>query len=852
VNPTDDLPPTPAGIDPGEDTVPTRIAVIGPREDIIEDAEVIEDSADQAPAAGFLACMEAGTDIALGGLFRWLAWQRPDNDVLNEIYDDMIAAERAGNDADRAGLTADADAYFADADAFEAEWRREHAAPHRSFITRWFVFLAAVATFIGLMWWQITVHSMWALIWLTVAVTLAATAIGGIARRRERSNTRAGRHDFVIARERGSDTDTAPDGDDITEDGVVVSFSKARRRFRTVADSQPPRWEPRDLDADDPEPVTAGGASWSLPPMSLLEYSGHHEIDRRAVADQGRVLETALKSHGIHVTLVGSVSGPTVTRFELEIGPGVKVARIISLQRDIAYAMAATDVRILAPIPGRHAIGVEVPNADRQIVTLGDILSAPKARVATHPLEVAVGRELDGRPVLANLATMPHVLIAGATGAGKSSCINSLLTSILMRSTPDQVRMILIDPKRVELGQYNRLPHLITQVVTDPKKAANALAWAVKEMERRYDLLAEAGFRDIGGYNKDAAEPLPYILVVVDELNDLMMVAARDVEESICRIAQMARAVGIHLVVATQRPSVNVITGVIKANIPARWAFTVSSGTDSKVILDQLGAERLIGQGDMLALAPSSSVPQRIQGCWVSEEEVRAVVKAWRNQSPHVDYDDEAVLGEQDESGPAAPDFDLPAEVDELLGDAVELVVRSQLGSTSMLQRKLRIGFARAEQLMDLLEQKGVVGPSNGGRSREVFMTPEELDGGPAPSAAPRAAPAPSAAPDRGLGAAAPAPAPLNLEPLRRVVEVVRFLDDGSGQPLATEVVAVLSRGPEHADIDSTNKLNDLLGEYGLGTVQRRQGDGTAPRRVLRGPCEDRLADLEHEQGGRV
>jgi S-DNA-T family DNA segregation ATPase FtsK/SpoIIIE len=432
------------------------------------------------------------------------------------------------------------------------------------------------------------------------------------------------------------------------------------------------------------------------------------------------------------------VAGPTVTRFELELGPGVKVSKVTTLHKDIAYAMASPDVRILAPIPGKQALGVEVPNVRRQIVALGDILATEEARKATHPLEVGIGRDINGRPVMLDLAKMPHLLIAGATGAGKSSCINSIVTSVLMRSTP----------KRVELGQYNRLPHLLTQVVTDPKKAANALAWAVKEMERRYNLLSEVGFRDIGGYNaaydrgdldpmedvhadEDEYEKrytrLPYILVVVDELNDLMMVAARDVEESICRIAQMARAVGIHLVIATQRPSVNVITGVIKANVPARLAFAVSSLADSRVILDQGGAERLVGRGDMLLLDPGSSAPHRIQGAWVSEEEVRGVVGHWRRQAPDVQYvdgiegDGSGLSGTGGGSGGSDDD-------DDLLVQAMELVVRSQLGSTSMLQRKLRVGFARAGRLMDLLEQRGVVGPSEGSKARAVLMTAEELD----------------------------------------------------------------------------------------------------------------------------
>jgi S-DNA-T family DNA segregation ATPase FtsK/SpoIIIE len=480
---------------------------------------------------------------------------------------------------------------------------------------------------------------------------------------------------------------------------------------------------------------------WKLPPAKLLDRSEAQEVDRAFVEEQGRTLENALAEHGVQTRLVGMVVGPTVTRYELELAPGVKVAKVTSLHRDIAYAMASPDVRILAPIPGRQAIGVEVPNARRQVVALGDILQSEEAKRAKHPLEVAIGRDINGRAILANLATMPHILIAGATGAGKSSCINSLITSVLMRSTPDQVRMILVDPKRVELGQYNRLPHLLTGVVTNPKKAANALAWAVREMERRYDLLSEVGFRDINGYNAaydrgdlvddtpgaPQYERLPYILVVVDELNDLMMVAARDVEESICRIAQMARAVGIHLVIATQRPSVNVITGVIKANIPARLAFAVSSLADSRVILDQGGAERLVGRGDMLLLGPSSSVPQRIQGAWVTEKEVRNVVAHWRRQSPEVVYV-EGVEGPDDAEpgsggGGAGGDDD-----DDLLLQAMELVVRSQLGSTSMLQRKLRVGFARAGRLMDLLEQRGVVGPSEGSKARAVLMTPEELD----------------------------------------------------------------------------------------------------------------------------
>ncbi len=489
-------------------------------------------------------------------------------------------------------------------------------------------------------------------------------------------------------------------------------------------------------------PAAQQGA-WRLPPLALLKKAKAAEVDKRMVEALGRTLEDALAAHGVETRLVGMTVGPTVTRYELELGPGVKVAKVTSLNKDIAYAMASADVRILAPIPGRSAIGVEVPNKQRQLVALGDILASPEAHRASHPLEVAMGRDIAGRAVMANLAEMPHILIAGATGAGKSSCINSLISSILVRATPEQVRLILVDPKRVELGQYNGLPHLLTQVVVNPKKAANALSWAVHEMERRYDLLAEVGVRDITGYNAaydrgelqdepvgasgEAARQftrLSFILVVVDELNDLMMVAARDVEESICRIAQMARAVGIHLVIATQRPSVDVITGVIKANIPSRLAFAVSSLADSRVILDQPGAERLIGQGDMLLLGASTSVPRRIQGAWVGEDEVRKVVAHWRRQSEPQYVD--GVEGEEN-GGTGGVGGD-ESDDDGLLEQAMELIVRSQLGSTSMLQRKLRVGFARAGRLMDLLEQRGVVGPSEGSKARTVLMTVDELD----------------------------------------------------------------------------------------------------------------------------
>jgi S-DNA-T family DNA segregation ATPase FtsK/SpoIIIE len=502
---------------------------------------------------------------------------------------------------------------------------------------------------------------------------------------------------------------------------------------------------------------------WVLPPLGHLVQAGEQAVNMAEIERRGQTLQESLAQHGVETQLLGMTVGPTVTRYELELGPGVKVARVTSLQKDIAYAMAATDVRILAPIPGRSAIGVEVPNHQRQLVALGDLMASTEAVDATHPLDVAIGKDIAGRAVFLDLSTTPHLLIAGATGAGKSSGINCIITSILMRSTPDQVRMILIDPKQVEMGQYQRLPHLLTQPVTNPKKAANALGWAVKEMERRYDVLSEVGFRDISGYNaafmrgeiepppgvdtdESPYEHMPYIVVVVDELNDLMMVAARDVEESITRIAQKARAVGIHLIVATQRPSVNVITGVIKANVPARMAFAVSSLTDSRVILDQPGAEKLVGKGDMLLLPGNTSVPNRIQGSFVSEDEVRKVVAHWRKQAPEPVYSD-SVDGPPElpmtvavvASSPIGGGLDVTSDANAfsageedddtvMMRQAMELVVRSQLGSTSMLQRKLKVGFARAGRIMDLLEQRGVVGPSEGSKARSVLMTVEEFE----------------------------------------------------------------------------------------------------------------------------
>ena len=570
--------------------------------------------------------------------------------------------------------------------------------------------------------------------------------------------------------------DFAAEGDDLGGGALPPPKTRRTKKPKINAGSQPAATAVGD---------GAQVGEWVLPPMTFLDRPGEQTIDRKAVEARGQMLHESLASHGVETTLLGMTVGPTVTRYELELGPGVKVARVTSLQKDIAYAMAAVDVRILAPIPGRSAIGVEVPNHQRQLVALGDLLTSAEAAKAGNPLDVAIGKDIAGKAVFLDLAATPHMLIAGATGAGKSSGINCIITSLLMRTTPDNVRLILIDPKQVEMGQYARLPHLLTQPVTNPKKAANALGWAVKEMERRYDVLSELGYRDITGYNKAFAkgqiqpplgseidyEHMPYIVVVVDELNDLMMVAARDVEESITRIAQKAHAVGIHLIVATQRPSVNVITGVIKANIPARMAFAVSSLTDSRVILDQPGAEKLVGKGDMLLLPGNSSVANRIQGSFVSEDEVRQVVAHWRAQSPEPIYSNDVESGgESDGAGPAGsgssgqsslvpPRADASAgastptsgsmagfddadvtsdanafsagEEDEdtaMMRQAMELVVRSQLGSTSMLQRKLKVGFARAGRIMDLLEQRGVVGPSEGSKARSVLMTVEEFE----------------------------------------------------------------------------------------------------------------------------
>jgi len=572
--------------------------------------------------------------------------------------------------------------------------------------------------------------------------------------RAERDTARAAAHRATMAPDRpvAWPSPGGPLYDVEAEDGGGTEDAAPPRPARRVRSAKPaPIVTPDPAQLDLPLGPGADPTRWTLPSLSSLTRSEAQRVDTEEITRRAGQLIKVLRSHAVETEWLPELTsaGPTVTRYavrlvEDEDGRAVKMATVAALHRDIAYALEAEDVRILAPIPGKRAIGVEVPNQSRHLVTLGDLLTSHEARLATHPLEVGIGKDIAGRTVMMNLATTPHLLIAGATGAGKSSGLNCIITSLLMRTTPEQVRLILIDPKQVEMGQYGRLPHLLTQPVTNPKKAANALAWAVREMERRYDLLAEVGFRDLTGYNAAydrgelVAEPgaertyerLPFIVVVVDELNDLMMVAARDVEDSITRIAQKARAVGIHLIVATQRPSVNVITGVIKANIPARMAYAVSSLTDSRVILDQPGAERLVGRGDLLLLGSTSNVAQRIQGAWVSEDEVRAVVAQWRRQCPEPTY----VTGVEGDDAAAGATGSMPVasgddEDDEaLVRQALELVVRSQLGSTSMLQRKLKVGFARAGRLMDLLEQRGVVGPSEGSKPRQVLMTVEELE----------------------------------------------------------------------------------------------------------------------------